>query len=485
MARTAALESPPLRTIGGTHGSVSEVSNEQATAPIAPLAFSGRRLVVSTEGRLVLVELPSRGRLIVGRAIDSDILLEHPSISRRHAAIEVGDTVRVEDLGSANGTRLGGRPLAAGAPAQLVPGIVLELGSVLVTLQDQRDALEPEPDDRVVVVDRAMREVLETVRVAATSTLSVLLLGETGVGKEIFARRLHELSARRSSELVRVNCAALVENLLEAELFGYERGAFTGAAQAKPGLLEAASGGTLFLDEVGEMPLATQAKLLRVLESGEVLRVGALKPRAVDVRFVSATHRDLKALVAEGRFREDLFFRLDGVSIRIPPLRDRRDEILPLAERFIDDAARAAGRPPPSLAEEARARLLAYAWPGNVRELRNVIQRSVLFSPAAVLDAAALRFDAFGGVAATRRPPQHGSQEHKPGSAVAPDLSPERSDRRRRVIEALESAVWNQTRAAEALGISRRTLQTWMIDLDIPRPRVSRRPARDDDDDET
>ena len=189
-----------------------------------------------------------------------------------------------------------------------------------------------------------------------------------------------------------------MESLLEAELFGHERGAFTGATQAKAGLLETASGGTLFLDEVGELPLTTQAKLLRVLESGEVTRVGAVRPRNVDVRFVAATHRDLRLLVANGQFREDLFFRLDGIAIRIPPLRERIAEIVPLAERFIVEAGAAAGDAAPSLGPDAAARLRAHSWPGNVRELRNVIMRSVLFCRESVLGAGALRL---GGTEST------------------------------------------------------------------------------------
>jgi DNA-binding NtrC family response regulator len=322
----------------------------------------------------------------------------------------------------------------------------------------------------MVVADPKMEAVHETVRIAATSSLSILLLGETGVGKELFARRVHELSPRSSAPLVRVNCAALVESLLEAELFGHERGAFTGATQAKEGLLEAASGGTLFLDEIGEMPLTTQAKLLRVLESGEVTRVGAIKPRTVDVRFVAATHRDLKTLVANGRFREDLFFRLEGVSIRIPPLRERVAEIVPLAESFIVEAAAAASRPAPRLSEEASARLRAHPWSGNVRELRNVLMRSVLFCAGPVLDVDDLRLDRSEASAA----PAAASSGASGGGAAPAGMSAERAERRQRAIDALEQTVWNQTRAAEILGISRRTLQTWMIDLDIPRPRGGR-----------
>jgi two-component system response regulator AtoC len=422
---------------------------------------------------------------VIGRGGEADIVLDHPSISRKHATIEIGnpgDPLKIEDLGSANGTFVGGKRLAANTPTPFGQGIVVELGTVLVTLRDRAASESESASDLraasdMIVEDPAMKEVHETVRIAATSSLSILLLGETGVGKELFARRIHELSPRASASLVRVNCAALVESLLEAELFGYERGAFTGATQAKSGLLEAASGGTLFLDEIGEMPLPTQAKLLRVLESGEVTRVGSVKPKAVDVRFVAATHRDLRALIAAGRFREDLFFRLEGVSIRIPPLRERTGEIIPLAESFIASAASSSGRAPPTLSADAGARLRAHPWTGNVRELRNVIMRSVLFCREPVLSAADLRIDApstptavaaVGAVAAASAPPAAGPS----GSTTT--LSPERAERRQRVITALEQTTWNQTRAAELLGISRRTLQTWMIELDVPRPRGGR-----------
>jgi two-component system, NtrC family, response regulator AtoC len=442
------------------------VADEHATELIAPLASSGRSLVVSLDGRRLVVDLPARGKLIVGRGVECDVVLDHSTISRKHAAIELGETVRIEDLGSANGTRLAGRLLETGDPVTLVPGVVVELGSVLATLQDaaRQDALRPFESD-IVVLDPVMRDVLESVRIAAASALSVLLLGETGVGKEIFARRVHELSPRKASSLIRINCAALVENLLEAELFGYERGAFTGAARAKVGLLEAASGGTLFLDEVGELPLSTQAKLLRVLESGEVTRVGGLKPSRIDVRFVSATHRDLPALVASGAFREDLFFRLDVVSIRIPPLRERPKEIVPLAQMFIAEAAAATGRAAPALATTATAALVAHPWRGNVRELRNLMQRSVLFAKGPLLEASDLRFEALGRAAGSIRP-----RPERAGGVD--DRALERAERRKRVVDALEKALWNQSRAAKALGISRRTLHSWMMDLAIPRART-------------
>jgi len=249
-------------------------SKELPTELVARVGAGERVLLASVDGQVTVIELPDAGRLVLGRGDDCDVVLDHPSISRKHAAVEIGEQLRIEDLGSANGTFVGGVRLAASKPMGFGVGTLVELGSVLITQRGGEEAVVAKPAADMVIADPVMLEVHETVRVAAASTLSILLLGETGVGKELFARRIHELSARASSSLVRVNCAALVESLLEAELFGHERGAFTGATHAKAGLLEAASGGTLFLDEVGELPLTTQAKLLRVLESGEVTRVG-------------------------------------------------------------------------------------------------------------------------------------------------------------------------------------------------------------------
>jgi transcriptional regulator with PAS, ATPase and Fis domain len=429
------------------------------TERVAVAISSGRLLVATVDGRVVRVELPARGRLTIGRGEDADVLIDHPSVSRKHVVLEVGEVVRVEDQGSANGTILAGAKLAPRVPARFDLGMVLEVGAALVLLGE---ASRPEPNATPGATnpgDDVMTGVREVARVAAQSTLPILLLGETGVGKEVLAHYVHEASPRRDAPFVKVNCAALVESLLEAELFGYERGAFTGATQAKAGLLDAADGGTLLLDEVGELALATQAKLLRVLESGEVTPVGALKPHRVDVRFVAATHRDLRELIAERRFREDLFFRLDGVPIRVPPLRERASEIAPLAERLLADAARSSGKNAPTLSFDAAERLRKHPWPGNVRELRNVIQRSLLFCAAPILSAGDLRFDDVGA-----------PRDEAPSREDAHDRA--RAERRQRVVEALEASQWNQRKAAERLGVSRRTLQTWMIALSIPRPRA-------------
>jgi two-component system, NtrC family, response regulator AtoC len=253
---------------------------------------------------------------------------------------------------------------------------------------------------------------------------------------------------------VRINCAAVAESLLESELFGYEKAAFTGAGQAKPGLIETAAGGTLLLDEVGELALPLQAKLLRVVEQREVMRVGALKPRAVDVRFLSATHRDLGAAVRGGTFRQDLYFRLNGITLRIPPLRERRGEIPALAQTFIEAAAKQLGQRSPRISEAAMSRLEGHAWPGNIRELRNVIDRAVLLAADGIISPEHLLFD---------EPPADGEQGTTPGASDDPE--------RARILDALQRCGGSQTKAAQLLGISRRTLTNRLNALDLPRPR--------------
>jgi DNA-binding NtrC family response regulator len=258
----------------------------------------------------------------------------------------------------------------------------------------------------VVVPDGTMQKLYKLVRRIAASPISVLLLGETGVGKEVMAETIHKESPRAGKPMLRLNCAALSEQLLESELFGHERGAFTGAVQAKPGLLETAHGGTVFLDELGEMPLSTQVKLLRVLEDRQVQRIGSLKPKPIDVRFVAATNRDLEAEIAAGRFRQDLYFRLNGIAVTIPPLRERVDEIEGLANAFIVHACQKSQRDDvPVLSPQALALLKAYTWPGNIRELRNVMERAVLLCTDGVILPDHLPVEKMGAtVAATPNP---------------------------------------------------------------------------------
>lgn len=233
-------------------------------------------------------------------------------------------------------------------------------------------------DGDIVAHSESMHGLLEECRVVSNSDLPVLLLGETGVGKELFARRIHRLSARRDKPLILVNCAALPEALAESELFGHARGAFSGATAERAGRVEAAQGGTLFLDEVGELPLTLQAKLLRTLQNGEIQRLGSDRIRRVDVRFVAATNRDLRAAVRSGHFRADLYHRLSVYPLPIPPLRERRDDILPLSGRFLELNRARLGLRGLRLARAAERALLAYDWPGNVRELEHVIGRAAL-----------------------------------------------------------------------------------------------------------
>jgi DNA-binding NtrC family response regulator len=321
--------------------------------------------------------------------------------------------------------------------------------------------------------------------------IPVLVLGETGVGKEVLATMLHALSPRASRPLVCLNCAALPEALLESELFGHERGAYTGAVHSKPGILEAAKGGTVFLDEVAEMPPAVQAKLLRVIDRHEVLRLGTTTPRAIDVRFIAATNRDLEAEVSRGTFREDLFYRLNGAQITIPPLRKRRDEIGPLARTFVSMSCRQAGRTSePRMAPEALALLLGYAWPGNVRELRNVIERAVLLAqgdtiapehlPGDKLRGASVGREAARSDSATDRP-REGLPDRRRISTVRPRMALPGRDpdeptlvdnpEQARILRVLQECDFNQTRAAELLGISRRTLVSRLNSYGWTRPR--------------
>ncbi|MFN8587003.1 MAG: sigma-54 dependent transcriptional regulator [Candidatus Eisenbacteria bacterium] len=235
---------------------------------------------------------------------------------------------------------------------------------------------------------RALRDLV--VRVAPSGA-TVLVTGETGTGKELVARAVHALSPRSKGPFVAINCGAIPETLIESELFGHEKGAFTGALAVRAGVFEAAHGGTLLLDEIGDMPLAAQARLLRVLAEGQVMRLGSTTPRPVDVRVIAATHRDLPALVREGRFREDLYYRLAVALVAVPPLRGRRDDVPLLAHGFLSRFAAASGRPGLAFTPEAIAALRAHDWPGNVRELENLSERAVLLAQGDAIDAAAVR----------------------------------------------------------------------------------------------
>jgi DNA-binding NtrC family response regulator len=328
-----------------------------------------------------------------------------------------------------------------------------------------------------VVSQGALERLRPMVERFAAGIIPVLVLGETGVGKEVLATMLHALSPRASRPFVCLNCAALPEALLESELFGHERGAYTGAVQSKPGILEAAKGGTVFLDEVAEMPPAVQAKLLRVIDRREVLRLGTTMPRAIDIRFIAATNRDLASEVARGAFREDLFYRLNAAQVTIPPLRQRRDEIPALARTFVSMACRQAGRSTePRISPETLSLLLAYPWPGNVRELRNVIERAVLLVQGDTITPDHLPVEKIGDAAAAQDAtgprrisivrPRMALPGRDPDDPTLVD-NPEQA----RILRVLQECDFNQTRAAQLLGISRRTLVSRLASYGWTRPR--------------
>ncbi len=436
-------------------------SGDERTATfVFPDAERRLRVLVIGPAGAQTIAVPASGSLVFGRGTECNVRVDHASVSRRHLALHAGTPPSIEDLGSSNGTRLSGRRIEARKREPLTPGTIVEMGMATLVLQAGEDELaraslpppSAQPNDGTHTP--TMQRLHKVVDLVARGRISVILLGETGVGKEVMAETIHRRSPRAKGPFVRINCAALPENLLEAELFGYERGAFTGAAQAKPGLIESADGGTFLLDEAGELPMSTQVKLLRVLESKEVQRLGALRPRAVDVRFLAATNRDLEALSATGAFRSDLFYRLNGMSITIPPLRERQDEIPVLARTFVAEECAELGIPEVPITPNAQAALLAHRWPGNVRELRNTIERAVLLAHGGPIDV------------------EHLAQPRPSMPAGSLDLPSEvESLERRRILDALERAGGNQRQAAELLGISRRTLISRLDAYDLPRPK--------------
>jgi DNA-binding NtrC family response regulator len=585
-------------------------------------------LIVHVDDTLLSFRLPGSGEVKIGRASDADVRIVHASVSRAHAVLTVGPRLRIRDVGSANGTSVGGKRIQQGVEVDVGVGESIAVGAAMVLIQRVAAALPPRrvqshdyfevrveeecarrsrqggnfavvrlnvridvsarrtqdllhrglrasdvlalyaPQQYEILLDGASAEsareivdrlsaelavegvevrtgiasypgdgatagalfahandlvrgrdsqmfedaaelpattAMEGLRVLvgriAASTISVLILGETGVGKEVLAETIHRRSPRSDKPFLRLNCAALTDSLLESELFGHERGAFTGAVAQKRGLLETADGGTVFLDEVGELPLPTQVKLLRVIEERVVTRVGGLSPRSIDVRFVAATNRDLEAEVVRGTFRQDLFFRLNGITIVVPPLRERADEIEQLALNFIATAAR--GRPhPPHLSRDTLARLLAYSWPGNIRELRNIIERAVLLAGDGEIAPRHLPLEKMSAPVTARLPsrsvvpppPSGLPLMQPPASSGSMQIPPEAGTdawpvvrdptlpppalkdelealERQRILDALERCAWNQTRAARMLGLSRGVLMARLDQYGIARPR--------------
>ena len=318
----------------------------------------------------------------------------------------------------------------------------------------------------------AMRQIFEIVAKVADSPSTVLITGESGTGKELIARELHRGSPRRDKPLIKVNCAAIPKDLVESELFGYEKGAFTGAVGSKPGRFELADGGTLFLDEIGEIPVEMQVKLLRALQESEFERVGGIKTLHVDVRLIAATNRDLKALIADGRFREDLFYRLAVVPISLPPLRERREDIPPLVQHFVAKYDQRLGKRVDRVDDEAMQMLLAYSWPGNIRELENLMERSVLFADGPVILGSslpdALRERSTGATVPIAAVGPLGAIAAPSGASMKEIVRHAQAELERELISrALDETGGNVTRAAKRLQISRKSLQVKMKELGL------------------
>ncbi len=622
----AATHSCQYRGPNGNGGFVVTQTTMMETDEPAPRGgASVLHVLVMSPDSFSSLPLPASGSIAVGRSSKCPIRLDDPLASREHARLHVaasdgGCVLRIEDLQSANGTRIRDRLICAGEFASILPGEAITIGSTVLMVQHNRPAvglrrlwshgyfesrLEDEcarasatgsefalarvrltglapwtnvvpalvraipsphlfaaygphdyeilfveipPDDVLRMTQGLATELrasridtrhgiawyprdgrsadallaranamvkhpsgaakseaaasepeagseslsgagMERIRALAKRTaganINVLVLGETGVGKDVLARAIHRLSARKG-DFVALNCAGLPASLIESELFGHEKGAFSGAAGARIGLLEAANGGTVFLDEIGDMPLALQVKLLRTIEAREVLPVGAVKPRAIDVRFIAATNRDLESDVLGGSFRQDLFFRLNGISLAVPPLRERTNEIPVLVDTFIREACGDSGREfLPVVTREAMDHLLGYAWPGNIRELKNVIERALVLCDGAEITSEHLPLDkmrtlatAYG--AAAPRPASTETRGARPRVRTSPDGfdvldlphldDPAKAAERQRIVEALNSHAWNQTRAAQALGMPRRTFVSKLEQYSIPRP---------------
>ncbi len=333
----------------------------------------------------------------------------------------------------------------------------LEQGHLAETVRDLRQSLlEPYRPENIVGASPGLLTALDMARKVAGARTSVLITGETGTGKELIAGAIHALSPRSANEFIPVNCAAIPDTLLESELFGHERGAFTGAARRRLGRFERANGGTLFLDEIGDMSLATQAKILRVLQDGRIERLGGDEPIPVDVRVVAATHRDLLERIREGSFREDLYYRLNVVNIHLPPLRERGDDPILLARHFATRLSAELKRPILSFSQEALDALRAHSWPGNIRELRNAVERAVLLAEGPTIAPEDL------GLGPGIRPPDRSGEGHWEGDAFQFRFPPGgvslKTAERELILAALERTHWIQKDAAQLLGITKRAI---------------------------
>ena len=382
----------------------------------------------------------------VGKGAANDLVIDDPYVSGQHLKIiQRAGVCFVRDLGSTNGTFLGSKRIGE---SEIASGDELTLGKIRIIIETLKkvDRVAPAQTTsfaRMIGGSAAMRQVFALLERVAPSDGNVCVIGETGTGKELVASACHDLSHRRKAPFVAINCGAISPNLIESELFGHEKGSFTGAVGQHKGAFEQAHNGTLFLDEIGELPLDLQPKLLRALESRQIRRVGGNQDIQVDVRIVVATNRDLAQSVRDGKFREDLFYRLFVIPVKLPPLRDRTEDIPLLVEHFIKEMS------PPgrstAVTEEAIEFLSRHPWRGNIRELKNVIGRTIILSGRDVIRPEDIVIQGLGG---------EDREENAPSLAHAPLEDAER----RKILEILKQVRWNKRQAAKLLGIARSTL---------------------------
>jgi len=453
-------------------------ASSTTTGALAPRPLGQRHRLLVWLGDVVEEwKLPAEGDVLIGRGAEAFVRIEAVAISRQHARLTIAPgSIRLRDLNSQNGTRVNGERLVSDRP--LVYGDIISLGEITAILAEDADAgaaqktavraappalVEDEQlfefgDRTVLIADPAMKHVYTQLGRLARSELSVLVRGETGTGKELAATALHYWSKRWNQPLVTINCAALPESIAESELFGHTRGAFSGASNDKPGLIESANGGTVFLDEIGDLSLPVQGKLLRVLETRKLMRLGSVNERQVDIRVIAATHRDLEAGVRDGWFRQDLYYRLNVAMVALPPLRARKRDLPLLAARFLKDACQSLARPQATLTDTATARLIAYSWPGNVRELKNLMDYVAAASPDNVVGPEHLEGRLGGEAGTIATPGLLPMAAPAPANMAARTLADSTREHERGSIEAaLRQTNGNKTKAAKLLGVPLRT----------------------------
>lgn len=413
----------------------------------------------------------NKNRVRLGSAKGSDLVINDEYISGEHAELRLSSQGwKLIDLGSTNGSYLDGSAITK---AYIKPGQTIQLGQTRIEIRDHlvRKDIQPEKTNQfcgLVGESKSMQLLYSKIKKVAPVEHTVLIQGESGTGKELVARAVHDLSSRKNKPYITINCGAISPNLIESELFGHEKGAFTGAQGRHAGAFEQANGGSIFLDEIGELPLDLQPKLLRVLENRTVRRVGGSEELKVDVRVIAATHRDLAQLVKEGKFRQDLYFRLYVLPLDLAPLAQRKDDAVLIAEHFLKQANSTVKK----ISDQAKERIKAYPWPGNIRELKNVIMRSIIFCEGDTIEPDDLDLMEVG-------PSLEASVGHQPNPTPAtldsdslPEAAPAGATladaEKAKILEALQVTNGNKTRAAQRLGIAKSTLFKKFKDYNIP-----------------